>query len=85
MEQKSSTKANNKMVVRCSICELRIMDIQGRILFCGSDVAKALAYTNPLKALRDHCKGITKRSARSSFAFDRSLYEYPQFWEWVAL
>jgi DNA-directed RNA polymerase subunit RPC12/RpoP len=28
MEQKSSAKANDKMVVRCPICELRIMDVQ---------------------------------------------------------
>lgn len=31
------------------------------ILFCGSDVAKSLGYTNPSKALSDHCKGVTKR------------------------
>ncbi|MEG0693422.1 MAG: hypothetical protein RR444_10120 [Oscillospiraceae bacterium] len=28
MEQKSSAKANDKMVVRCPTCDLRIMDIQ---------------------------------------------------------
>lgn len=28
----------------------------GNILFCLSDVAKALGYTNPQKAVRDHCK-----------------------------
>lgn len=27
-------------------------------LFCASDVAKALGYTNPQKAIRDHCKGV---------------------------
>lgn len=31
------------------------------VLFCGSDIAKALGYTNPSKALSDHCKGVTKR------------------------
>lgn len=30
-------------------------------LWCGSDVAKALGYTNPCKAISDHCKGVTKR------------------------
>lgn len=31
--------------------------------FCGKDVAVALGYTNPKKALIDHCKveGVTKR------------------------
>ena len=32
------------------------------MLFCGSDVARALGYTNPSKALTDHCKSdLTKR------------------------
>ena len=32
----------------------------GKVLFCGSDVANALGYTNTRKALSDHCKGVTK-------------------------
>lgn len=32
-----------------------------KILFCASDVAKALGYSNTSKAINDHCKGITKR------------------------
>lgn len=39
-----------------------LLDENGSVLFCGSDVAQALAYTNPPKAIRDHCKGRTKRS-----------------------
>lgn len=31
------------------------------MLFCGSDIAKALGYQNVSKALCDHCKGVTKR------------------------
>lgn len=41
--------------------EIRTVEEDGRVLFCGSDVAKALGYTNPSKALSDHCKGVTKR------------------------
>lgn len=33
----------------------------GAVLFCASDVAKALGYANPRKAISDHCKGVTKR------------------------
>ena len=38
-------------------------EASGKVLFCGADVAKALGYTNPSKALSEHCKekGITKR------------------------
>lgn len=32
------------------------------VLFCGSDVATALGYSNPNKAIKDHCRAITKRS-----------------------
>ena len=37
-------------------------DENGKFLFCGSDIAKALGYTNPNKAINDHCRAITKRS-----------------------
>ena len=41
--------------------EIRILQESGKCLFCGADVAKALGYSNPRKALSDHCKGVTKR------------------------
>ncbi|MDO4301538.1 MAG: phage antirepressor [Clostridia bacterium] len=36
--------------------EVRTVEENGKILFCGSDVAKALGYTIPHKAVREHCK-----------------------------
>lgn len=44
--------------------EVRTTIIDGKPYFCGSDVAKALYYANPNKALRDHCKedGVTSCS-----------------------
>lgn len=41
--------------------ELRTAEIEGKIYYCGNDVARALGYANPRKALNDHCKGVTKR------------------------
>lgn len=38
-----------------------LIDEDSVVLFCGSDVAKALGYTNPNKALLDHCRCVTKR------------------------
>jgi prophage antirepressor-like protein/phage anti-repressor protein len=38
-----------------------LTDEQGSIWFCGKDAALMLGYTNPSKAIGDHCKGITKR------------------------
>ena len=41
---------------------VRIIEEDGKVLFCGSDVAKALGYAVPRKALFDHCKGVLKRN-----------------------
>lgn len=43
--------------------KIRTLDENGTVLLCGSDVAKALGYTNTSKAIGDHCKGVTKRYA----------------------
>ena len=40
---------------------VRTISENGRILFCAKDVAVALGYSNPRKAVADHCKGVTKR------------------------
>lgn len=45
---------------------IRTMEERGDILFCGSDVANALGFTNPRKALLDHCRGVTKRYTLTS-------------------
>lgn len=41
--------------------EVRTVIENEKILFCASDIAKALGYTNPNKAVNDHCTAITKR------------------------
>nr|DAU60511.1 MAG TPA: repressor domain protein [Caudoviricetes sp.] len=33
----------------------------GKTLFSGRDIATVLGYTNTRKAIKDHCKGVTKR------------------------
>lgn len=40
--------------------QVRTVEIDNKVLFCGSDVAKALGYSNPQKAIRDHCKGVNE-------------------------
>lgn len=42
--------------------EIRTVEENGKVLFCGSDVAKALGYAVPRKAIIDHCKGVLKRN-----------------------
>ncbi len=38
-----------------------ITDENGETLFVGKDICELLGYTNPSKAMNDHCKGVTKR------------------------
>lgn len=43
--------------------QVRTIEENGQIWFCGADVANALEYKNSRKAIADHCKegGVTKR------------------------
>lgn len=58
-----------------------ITEENGTILFCATDVAKILGYSNPRKAIIDHCKGVTKRYTLTkggkqeiSYIFEPDLY-----------
>lgn len=42
--------------------EIRTIIEDGKILFCGSDAAKALGYKKPANAVTDHCRYTLKRS-----------------------
>lgn len=55
MEYLKTTTFSNK-----EFGSVRMTEDQGRLLFCGADVAAALGYSNPRDALRRHCKGVVK-------------------------
>ena len=40
--------------------EVRVTEIEGKTYFVGNDIAKALGYERPTKAIQDHCKGVLK-------------------------
>lgn len=42
--------------------EVRTIEVDGKVLFCGSDVAKALGYARPNDAMSAHCRGTVKYS-----------------------
>ncbi len=50
---------DNKMAVfnNREFGSIRVIEQNGKYLFCGSDVAKALGYAIPTKAVNTHCKG----------------------------
>lgn len=41
--------------------EIRTIEENGKVLFCGNDVAKALGYSSPKDAIARHCKGALIR------------------------
>ena len=41
--------------------EIRTLNENGEILFCGADIARALGYAKPQNAIATHCKGALKR------------------------
>ena len=41
--------------------KVRVIEENGKPLFCGNDVAKALGYSNAPDAMRRHCRAIVKR------------------------
>ena len=54
--------------------EIRTIEIDGKPYFVGTDVAKALGYSNPRKAILDHCKGVTKRDTPTSSGIKSMSY-----------
>ncbi len=46
--------------------QIRTVTIDNKPWFVASDVASALGYSNPRKAVLDHCKGVTKRDTPTS-------------------
>jgi uncharacterized phage-encoded protein len=65
--------------------EIRTLETADKkVLFCGTDVAKALGYSNPRKAISDHCRCVTKRdiphpqsktkTISMSFIFEGDVY-----------
>jgi len=75
------------------------LDVDGKPLFCASDVARVLGYADPGKAIRTHCKGAAIRPTLTkggkqllNFIPERDLYrlvmhsrlpEAERFEEWV--
>lgn len=38
--------------------KIRTIEEDGKVLFCGSDIARALGYARPADAISAHCKGV---------------------------
>ena len=54
--------------------EIRTLEENGTVLFCGSDVAKALGYARPNEAVAKHCKGTLKRRTPTASGKQKMLF-----------
>lgn len=55
--------------------EIRILEQDdGKVLFCGKDVADALGYAIPSKAINTHCKGVSKLEAPTKSGVQNMLF-----------
>ena len=53
---------------------VRIIEENGSFLFCASDVAKALGYSNIHDAVRRHCRGLVKRETPTTSGIQMMSY-----------
>ena len=68
MESKISVLESNEFG------QVRIIEENGTILFCGKDVATALGYEQPTHAVTRHCKACTKRTHLSSRGLQETTF-----------
>ena len=53
---------------------VRIIEEDGKYLFCGTDVAKALGYARPNEAVTKRCKGTLKRRTLTNGGIQEMLF-----------
>lgn len=57
---------------------VRTIEEDGRVLFCGSDVAKSLGYKRPNDAISAHCRGTVKRRITDSIGREQEMNFIPE-------
>lgn len=53
---------------------IRMIEENGKGLFCGADVARALGYARPNEAVSKHCKGTLKRRTPTAGGIQEMLF-----------
>ncbi len=53
--------------------EIRTIEENNKVLFCGSDIAKALGYGNAPDAISRHCRCIVKRDIPHPQSADKQI------------
>lgn len=58
--------------------EIRTIDENGSVIFCGNDVAKALGYKSPKDAVATHCRGAVKRRLTDALGREQETAFIPE-------
>lgn len=58
-ERSSEMSSNLKVFENTEFGNIQTVEENGKVLFCGNDVGKALGYAKPANAIVAHCKGVT--------------------------
>lgn len=66
--------SNIKIFKNNEFGEIRTLEQDAKPLFCGSDVAKALGYAIPSKAINTHCKGVSKMEVPTNGGLQQMLF-----------
>lgn len=53
--------------------EIRTLEEEGKVLFCASDVAKALGYIRPNDAIASHCRSTVKRRIPHPQSYEKTI------------
>lgn len=53
--------------------KVRVIEEDGKPLFCGKDIAEALGYALPRKAISDHCRWVLKRNVPHPQSPDKQM------------
>ena len=72
------TNTNMEIFNNAEFGSVRIIEENGSFLFCASDVAKALGYSNVHSALQRHCNGVVKRDTVTSTRGIQALTYIPE-------
>ncbi len=55
-----------------------LVERDGKVLFCGKDVANALGYKDTTNAIKQHCRGVVKRHLTDSLGRDQETNFIPE-------
>ena len=70
----SKTSSTPQIFKNPDFGSIRVLEENGKYLFCGADAARALGYARPNEAVSKHCKGTLKRRTLTTGGMQEMLF-----------